>query len=735
MRTRNLLVIGCLAVSVMFAAIPSGVDARPVDDDGSRFSLAAPSVGTVGIGGTGFRRVADVVRQAAAGRVSPARALDPSLVALADDSSAFVDSDGRLLYVEQFDVARADDSGVPAPESAPEGAPEVAQGVYLPPGNTFFLNSRPGSTKTIFLDFDGSTVAGTAWNAQTGVASVTVAPYDYDGLAGRSATDELYIRAIWQAVVEDFAAFDVNVTTQQPSDAALYRSSAGDATYGSIAVITPDKWMPSVCGSGCGGVAYVGIFGQYFNAFGTTTPADRYYAPAWVFAGSLTSFTSVADTVSHEVGHNLDLDHDGLSGIGGCPSAEYFTGNGSGLGSWAPIMGFPLGRQYTQWSRGEYTCASNTSDDDVAIIGSKTGFVPDESNSLGNAVAIPTNETVTAEQIIGFAGDIDYFSIGVTTGYLRVNITRTTNATSLLPRLAILNGAGGELTSGFLTNNSSGFLEVSGLVPGTYYVSVTGAGFATPQTGFSNYASLGYYNVAAQTLTTPNPPTSLSIIASASQVLTASWSASSSLSSLAPITYAVSLCSAATSVCGSPVDTGSTSIPLFAPTQTGSYFVNVNARHMPGRVSADASSGSAVVLTSPIAPSPVRLVYDSAADTVTVVWAGGQEFSPVSVTGRTLTVVNRSGGATVFTQSALGAGGSLTFSTASVPDDVWLDASFVSQTAFGTPWNSSPPGPIGSVFLGRLAAPQASGTTVPGRPGAPQTPGTTVPGRTPAPQV
>ncbi len=722
MRMRNLLVIGCLAVS-LFAAEPSVVNARPADSNDTASPITGPAGGPLGVGGTGFRRVGDVVRQAASARGRTASAVDPELVRLADDPAAFIDGSGRLLYVEQFDAAGTVESAAPSSEPGQSAEPEIAQGVVAPPpSTTFSLNSRPGSAKTIFLDFDGYTVSGTAWNAQTGIASRTVAPYDYDGLAGRSATDELYIRAIWQAVAEDYAAFDVNVTTQQPSDDTLFRSSAGDTTYGSIAVITPDKWMPTVCGSGCGGVAYVNVFGQI---------NDEYYAPAWVFASSSSSWTAVADTVSHEVGHNLGLDHDGLSGLNGCPSASYFGGNGSGNGSWGPIMGSPFGRQYTQWSKGEYTCANNFQDD-VAIIGSKTGSAPDESSSFGNAVAIPTTELPTADQVVGSGGDLDYFWVAATGGYLKVTLTRTVNGTSLYPRYAILNSVGTELAAGFLTSTSSGSLELTGLSPGTYFVSVTGSGLGTPLTGFSNYGSLGYFNVAAQTFATPSTPGSPSLVASGSQALTASWTASTTLSPLAPINYAVSLCDAVSAVCSAPIDTTATSLALTPPTPTGSYLARITARHIEGRVSATASSAAATVLTAPIAPAPFSLLFNDLADTVKVTWSGEQQFAPVVVTGRTLTVTNRSTGLPVV-QQAVSASGSLSFSTSLA--DVWLDASIVSTTGFVAPWASSAPSPIGSVFLGRAPAPQASGSNAEPRQGAPQSPGTGPGGRPPAPQA
>ncbi len=45
---------------------------------------------------------------------------------------------------------------------------------------------------------------------------MTTPPCDFDGTPGFSAAEQTNIYAIWRAVAEDFAAFDVDVTTEDP---------------------------------------------------------------------------------------------------------------------------------------------------------------------------------------------------------------------------------------------------------------------------------------------------------------------------------------------------------------------------------------------------------------------------------------------------------------------------------------------------------------------------------------
>jgi hypothetical protein len=151
------------------------------------------------------------------------------------------------------------------------------------------LHSRPGAPRTILLDFTGHTTTGTAWNAVSGrPASIVTPPYSTDAdTTTFTDTEKRNIIAIWRAVAEDYAPFDVDVTTDE-YDAAGNPISIVDK--GSRAIIGGSSmdWY----GASAGGVAYVGVFGAAF------------YEGAFVFPAQLGNgaVKYVAEAISHEVG-------------------------------------------------------------------------------------------------------------------------------------------------------------------------------------------------------------------------------------------------------------------------------------------------------------------------------------------------------------------------------------------------------------------------------------------------
>src|SRR5262249_49861207 len=121
---------------------------------------------------------------------------------LRKDAASRLDRHGRLFYVE-------------APEEATTDGTPLGTGVApYPLPQTFTLHSRPGSKRIVYLDFDGYSTSNTAWNAG---AAINAGPYDTDGNPAVFSDAELTtIQRVWLRVAEDYAPFDVDVTTQEP---------------------------------------------------------------------------------------------------------------------------------------------------------------------------------------------------------------------------------------------------------------------------------------------------------------------------------------------------------------------------------------------------------------------------------------------------------------------------------------------------------------------------------------
>ena len=346
------------------------------------------------------------------------------------------------------------------------------------PNQVFSLNSNPGADHIIYLDFDGHTTTGTDWNDDDGNPIITPA-YDTDGDTSNFSTAEREsIWHIWQRVAEDFIPFDVNVTTAQPSDDQLKKTSDSDSQWGIRVVIGGDgSWD----GPGALGVAHLDSFNDYIDT------------PTFAFSENAAGDSQeVAETISHEVGHTLGLEHDGQF------SNEYYEGheNVNDQTAWTPIMGNGI-NNLTQWSKGEYTGATNK-EDDLEIITSQNGFgyrEDDYSNSLIGAAALSINDgEVETYGIIEQNNDIDWFTFNSTTGNIDLYIDPFERGPNL-DILANLYNASGQLIS---SSNPIGYLYASfyfDLNPGQYYLSIEGTGQGDLDTGYSDYGSLGQYSI------------------------------------------------------------------------------------------------------------------------------------------------------------------------------------------------------------------------------------------------
>jgi hypothetical protein len=336
--------------------------------------------------------------------------------------------------------------------------------ISVPPGvSVYGLQSYPSATAVIMLDFDGEVVPAGTWSNE----DITAEP-------APMTNEEIY--EAWLLVSEDYRPFNINVTT----DESVFQQAP--VTKRVRAIVTPtDDVYPGV-----GGVAFIGTFGSSIDI------------PCWVFnmGGKVGG-----ETISHEVGHTLDLLHDNYND--GTVYEEYYDGHAA---NWAPIMGVGFYKDVVQWSKGEYQYALNT-EDDLAIISSpNNGFgyrqdlVPDFSYSPYTPTPLNINysgiiDPALNHGIIETTNDGDVFSFTTTGGNVNITVTPAETHPNLDIRIAL------RVSTQYIDiidpQNQLPATLNENLTPGTYTIEIQGVGNANPlTTGYSDYGSLGYYSIS-----------------------------------------------------------------------------------------------------------------------------------------------------------------------------------------------------------------------------------------------
>jgi hypothetical protein len=402
-----------------------------------------------------------------------------------DEESVRVDSGGAIYYVCNFTGP-----GMPEAEQAQfaeiaaSSEPVVAAAV-IPVTTPPIYHSKLGSTNVLFLDFNGADISNTMWNASYGVSVWHCLPFNRNGSDGSTFddTEQRYIREIWERVSEDYAVFDVDVTTEEP---VVWTRNTAHA----LITATNDANGVACPHAGWGGVAYPSIFGK---------PENTYKSPAWITPQSPSNYSATAEAASHELGHNLGLNHDGEG------TNEYYWGHAGGSISWAPIMGAAYGKTVTQWSKGEYYNA-NRFEDDLTILATKLKYKPDDyGNARAQAASVMTSGGVfSVTGIVERTDDSDMFSFTCIGGTLV--LTGATYRCSEGPWggngdlvLTLYDSVGAILASNNPPSETKAVITQT-VAGGTYYVKIspTGVGNPTnnPPTGYTSYGSIGPYTIA-----------------------------------------------------------------------------------------------------------------------------------------------------------------------------------------------------------------------------------------------
>ncbi len=374
-----------------------------------------------------------------------------------------------------------------SPALASAAAPQ--NGPLFPLTETFKLHSLPSATKVIYLDFNGQVVTGTAWNSNGN--TLTFDAYSFEGDASFTNNELEQLQRIWARVAEDFAPFNVNVTTEEPPIADLRNTGGSDTRWGVRAIISNNDPL----NSGAGGIAYIGSFNWDSDT------------PALVFNGGE---KAAAETVSHEVGHSLFLGHDGRTS----PVEEYYFGHGTGATSWGPIQGAPFGPSLSQWSKGEYTAASNL-EDDLAIITTRNGFgyrADDAANTVNAATninklpAVGNRVGVDQKGIIEQRTDVDIFRLNVGNGLVSLNINGAEVGTNLDILAEVYDGSGNLVATSNPIDLTTASLSFTATI-GAYYIKIDGVGMGDPKgIGYTDYGSLGQYRITGDYTNPDNSP-------------------------------------------------------------------------------------------------------------------------------------------------------------------------------------------------------------------------------------
>lgn len=508
--------------------------------------------------------------------------------------------------------------------------------------NVLHLHSNPTATRKIYLDFTGHLTFGTSWNrADYGGDLIVTRTYSRDSSVNFSQSELTEMYKIWKSVAEDYAPFDVDVTTEFLGLDALKRTNYRDEEYGiRVAVGATVQFME--LGLQFGGIAYVGSFENSSDV------------PCFICTDKL-EWKAAKEAASHEVGHSVGLFH---RGGGSYSSGEYTFGvkisNGQYVSAsgywdsfvWCPIMGASYYTDMTQWSDGSYYNAkwygSGTDRGDLAVINAYLDYRADDYGdySTGTITGTPGTLVVAADGTVSTLGDVtlensDFQYSGIITRQndTDVFVLELANTSTIdlhiegstfanLDVYAALY-ADSDLQTALLESDEFASLQaeiqISDLAAGTYYLVVDGVGKydSNGLKYYSDYDSLGYYTIYGSVIcTNPLETPVLQFTNVTTSGLTVGWQEITNATG-----YEVYLNGTLYQTLSSSV----TSCVISNLNANTSYTVSVTAL-TPDEMQYSSSTGSGTqsTLAAPV-PAPISMMYGSALPALTFTggWQAG----------------------------------------------------------------------------------------------------------------
>jgi Fibronectin type III domain len=339
------------------------------------------------------------------------------------------------------------------------------------------LSSLPGAPASLYLNFVGDSTPS------YGTYSNIITPaFDQDGDPTTFSDSELAaIQKAWSCVAEDYAPFNINVTTVPPANMAHGATEKVD-------IGGDGAWT----GGRSGGLCYVNDF--------TMASVPNI---AFVFSQNLAGGNArdTGDAASHESGHGFGLNHQSTYS-GTNLVQEYSTGPGDGT---APLMGSSYGARRSLWWYGPSDAGSTAYQDDMAIISRPTnGFgyraEPADSTPASAFPLVVQNGTqVSATGLIIHPSDQDYDSFTSGPGVVTFTVSVPADVSDLAPRVELLDASGSTVIASAGPSASDFSASITATLPaaGTYRILVTSSD--------GHYGNVGHYSISGTISATASP--------------------------------------------------------------------------------------------------------------------------------------------------------------------------------------------------------------------------------------